>query len=89
MFTPAELARVATLKRNTTILQQTAPASAGGLSAAVISGKVQLTTWIPEQEITIALTVQEVFALRCFLNMVVDAVINGTDYPDAMIGRRQ
>ncbi|MFZ4539729.1 hypothetical protein [Propionivibrio sp.] len=89
MFTPSERARFATFKRNTTILEQTAPASAGGLSVAVISGKVRLTTWIPEQEITIALTIREMFALRCFFNMVVDAVINGTDYPDAMIGRRQ
>lgn len=89
MFSGTDLVRLATLKRNTTILEQTAPSSAGGLSAAVITDQVHLTTWVPEQEITIVLTVEEVFELRRFLNAVVDAALQGAEYPHAFIGSRK
>ena len=89
MFTDKELARARTLTRNTTILESSAPAAAGGLSAAVINGKVQVTIWIPEQEITVVLSLRELFDLRDFLNNVVDAGLNGTAYPDAFIGERK
>ena len=89
MFSPDELARAAKLKRNTTILEQTAPASAGGVSASVIGGNVRLTAWIPEQEISIELTAREVFDLRYFLNAVVDAVMTGSEFPASFIGCRR
>lgn len=89
MLTPDDLARLATLKRNTTILESTAPASAGGVSVAMIGDAVRLSTWTSDYEIDIDLTVQEVFALRDFLNAVVDAALNGTDYPAACLGSRK
>lgn len=89
MFTAADLARLATLKRNTTIIEQTAPADAGGFTAAVIDHKVQLSTWTKEQEIVIVLTIQEVFALRNFLNAIVDCAMTGAAYPDACLGGRK
>jgi hypothetical protein len=88
MFTQEELTRARTLERNVTILEQSAPAAAGGLSASVINGKVQVTAWIPEQEITVVLSLRELHALRYFLNATVEAALNGTDYPAAFIGDR-
>ncbi len=89
MFTQEELTRARTLERNVTILEQSAPAAAGGLSASVINGKVQVTAWIPEQEITVFLSLRELHALRYFLNATVEAAMNGTDYPAAFIGDRK
>lgn len=89
MFTTSDLARLATLKRNTTIIEQTAPAAAGGFCASVIDHNVQLSTWTKEQEIVIVLTPSEVFELRNFLNAVVDATMTGAAYPDACLGSRK
>lgn len=89
MFTASDLARLANLKRNTTIIEQAAPADAGGFCAAVIDRNVQLSTWTKEQEIVIVLTAREVFELRNFLNAVVDATMTGTAYPDACLGGRK
>ena len=89
MFTEKDLERARTLTRNVTILESSAPAVAGGLSAAVIDGQVQVTAWISEQEITVVLSVRELFDLRGFLNNVVDANMNGTDSPAAFIVNRK
>lgn len=89
MFTDKELARARTLTRPVTILESSAPAAAGGLSAAVENGKVQITAWIPEQEITVVLSLRELFALRHFLNATIEAGLDGSDYPAAFIGDRK
>lgn len=89
MFTQEELTRARTLNRSVTILDKSAPDAAGGLSAAVIDGNVQVTAWIPTQEITVVLSVREVHALRYFLNATVEAAMNSTDYPAAFIGDRK
>lgn len=89
MFTDKDLIRARSLTRPVTILESSAPPAAGGLSASVENGKVQITTWIPEQEITVVLSVRELFDLRHFLNAVIDAGLNGTEYPDAFIGDRK
>ena len=88
MITASDLERLANLKRNTTIIEQTAPADAGGLCAAVIDGKVQLSTWTKEEEIVIVLTNKELFDLRNFFNAVFDSAMNGAACPDACLGGR-
>ena len=39
MFTATDLARLAKLKRNTTIIEPSAPAEAGGFCAAIVTTK--------------------------------------------------
>ena len=88
MFTATDLARLAKLKRNTTIIEPSAPAEAGGFCAAIVDDKVELSTWTKEQEIVIVLTMSDVFSLRNFLNALVDARTSNTPYPEACLRGR-
>lgn len=82
------ITRLAGLKRNTSIIEPGAPPDAGGFCAAVINGRVEFATWDSCNETIIILSASEAFALRHFLNSLVDATMNGGPMPEAVMRGR-
>lgn len=75
-------------RKRTTIIEPTAPFAAGGLCAAVINGRLRISAWADDREIAIELTASEIFQLRHFLNLVIDASMTGASMPPAFLRGR-
>jgi hypothetical protein len=69
------------MKKHTTIIEANALGYAGAFEAKVISNRASLSIFGFDRETTIDLNMSDVFALRHFLNGIVDAAMTGAPMP--------